>query len=77
MNKQTIITILLAIVAMAGNAQIKSGLNLCLRDETTGQWLIGLFDGYAIYTPDGEKTISFSGFNLEILTEELKKALNE
>ena len=49
MNKQTIITILLAIVAMAGNAQIKSGLDLCLRDETTGQWLIGLFDDYAIY----------------------------
>ena len=49
MNKITIITILLAIVAMAGNAQIKSGLDLCLRDEATGQWLIGLFDEYAIY----------------------------
>ena len=49
MNKQTIITILLAIVAMVGQAQIKSGLNLCLRDEMTGQWLIGLFDEYAIY----------------------------
>ena len=34
---------------MAGQAQIKSGLDLCLRDETTGQWLIGLFDEYAIY----------------------------
>lgn len=52
MNKKSIITILLAIVAMVGNAQIKSGLNLCLRDETTGQWLIGLFDGYAIYNCD-------------------------
>ena len=52
MNKKTIITILLAIVAMVGNAQIKSGLNLCLRDEATGQWLIGLFDGYAIYNCD-------------------------
>ena len=52
MNKKTIITILLAIVAMVGQAQIKSGLNLCLRDEMTGQWLIGLFDGYAIYNCD-------------------------
>ncbi len=49
MNRKTIITILLVLVAMAGNAQIKSGLDLCLRDETTGQWLIGLFDDYAIY----------------------------
>ena len=32
---------------------------------------------YAIYTLDGEKTFTLSGFNLEILTEELKKALNE
>lgn len=49
MNKKAIITILLTLVAMAGQAQIKSGLNLCLRDEMTGQWLIGLFDEYAIY----------------------------
>ena len=52
MNKQTIITILLALVAMTGKAQQKSGLDLCLRDETTGQWLIGLFDEYAIYDCD-------------------------
>ena len=49
MNKKTIITILLALIAMAGQAQVKSGLDLCLRDETTGEWLIGLFDEYAIY----------------------------
>ena len=47
--KQTIITILLALVAVAGQAQVKSGLDLCLRDEATGEWLIGLFDDYAIY----------------------------
>lgn len=47
--KKTIITILLALVAMAGQAQVKSGLDLCLRDEVTGEWLIGLFDDYAIY----------------------------
>ena len=47
--KQTIITVLLALVAMAGQAQVKSGLDLCLRDEATGEWLIGLFDDYAIY----------------------------
>ena len=44
-----IITALLALVAMAGQAQVKSGLDLCLRDEVTGEWLIGLFDDYAIY----------------------------
>ena len=49
MNKKTIITILLAVVAMTGQAQVKSGLDLCLRDEATGEWLIGLFDEYAIY----------------------------
>ena len=49
MNKQTIITILLALVAMTGQAQVKSSLDLCLRDEVTGEWLIGLFDDYAIY----------------------------
>ena len=47
--KQTIITILLALVAVAGQAQVKSSLDLCLRDEATGEWLIGLFDEYAIY----------------------------
>ena len=49
MNKQTIITALLALVALAGQGQVRSGLDLCLRDEVTGEWLIGLFDDYAIY----------------------------
>lgn len=49
MNKKTIITALLALVAMAGQGQVKSGLDLCLRDEATGEWLLGLFDEYAIY----------------------------
>lgn len=49
MNKKTIINILFALVTIAGQAQIKSGLDLCLRDEATGEWLIGLFDDYAIY----------------------------
>ena len=48
-NKKSIITILLALVATTGQAQVKSGLDLCLRDEATGEWLIGLFDDYAIY----------------------------
>ena len=49
MNKKSIITALLALVWMAGQGQVKSGLDLCLRDEATGEWLIGLFDEYAIY----------------------------
>ena len=48
MPKKTIITYLLALVAMTGQAQVKSSLDLCLRDEATGEWLIGLFDEYAI-----------------------------
>lgn len=49
MNKQTIITILLAIVAMAGQAQVRTGQDVCLRNEATGDWLIGLFEKYAVY----------------------------
>ena len=49
MNKKTIIAALVALVAMVGQGQVKSGLDLCLRDEATGEWLIGLFDDYAIY----------------------------
>jgi thiol-disulfide isomerase/thioredoxin len=52
MIKKTIFNILLALVAMAGQAQVKSGLDLCLRDEATGEWLIGLFDDYAIFDCD-------------------------
>lgn len=49
MNKKTIITALLALVALTSLAQVKSGLDLCLRDEGTGDWLIGLYDDYAVY----------------------------
>lgn len=50
--KKAIITALLALVALAGQAKVKSGLDLCLRDEATGEWLIGLFDEYAVYNCD-------------------------
>jgi thiol-disulfide isomerase/thioredoxin len=49
MNKKSILTALLALVAMTGQAQVKSGLDLCLRDEATGEWLIGLFNEFAVY----------------------------
>lgn len=52
MYKKTIITALLTLITLAGQAQVKSGLDLCLRDEATGEWLIGLFDDYAIYDCD-------------------------
>ena len=48
-NKKTVIAMMLALVGMAGQGQVRSGLDLCLRDEVTGKWLIGLFDDYAIY----------------------------
>ncbi len=43
------ITLLYILVALVGKAQVKSGLNLCLKDEATNDWLIGLFDEYAVY----------------------------
>lgn len=49
MNKKLIVAALLALVALSSRAQMKSGLDLCLRDKATGEWLIGLFDEYAIY----------------------------
>ena len=52
MKKKILLTLLLALVVVAGQAQQRSGLNLCLRDEATGEWLIGLFDEYAIYDCD-------------------------
>ncbi|MBO4674457.1 MAG: hypothetical protein J5616_08940 [Bacteroidaceae bacterium] len=47
--KDPILAVLLAMVGTVGWGQVKSGLHLCLRDETTGEWLIGLFDDYAIF----------------------------
>ena len=47
--KRTIIAIILAFVCIIGQAKVKSGLDLCLRSEATGEWLIGLFDDFAIY----------------------------
>ena len=32
---------------------------------------------YAIFTPNGEKTTSFSGFNLEAIRKALEKAFNK
>lgn len=49
MKLKIIIMSLLVLVIMAGQAQTKSNLDLCLRDEATGEWLIGLFDEFAIY----------------------------
>ena len=49
MKKTMVIIVLLVFVAIVGQAQMKSGLDLCLRDEATGEWLIGLFDEFAIY----------------------------
>ena len=48
MKLKIIIMSLLVLVIMAGQAQTKSNLDLCLRDEATGEWLIGLFDEFAI-----------------------------
>ena len=52
MNKKTIITILLALVAMAGQAKVsipESIADTYWRNETTGDWEIGFTESYAIY----------------------------
>ena len=46
MKKKNIIIVFLALITLAGHAQVNSGLNLCLRDDKTGEWLIGLFDKF-------------------------------
>ena len=47
--KKTFLIVLFALTTLAGMAQVKSDLNLCLRDEVTGEWLIGLFNDFAVY----------------------------
>lgn len=47
--KKTFLIVLFALTTLTGMAQVKSGLDLCLRDEDTGDWLIGLYDGFAVY----------------------------
>ena len=37
------------LMTVAGWGQQKSGLDLCLRDKETGEWLIGLFDDFTVY----------------------------
>ena len=47
--KKTFLIVLFALNAFTGMAQVKSGLDLCMRDEETGEWLIGLYDDFAVY----------------------------
>ena len=42
-------TLLLCLMTVMGWSQVTSDLDLCLRDEQTGEWLIGLFDDFAVY----------------------------
>ena len=54
MNKKTIITILLVLVAMAGQAQAKVSIPESIadtywRNDVTGEWEIGFTESYAIY----------------------------
>ena len=39
-------------VCLTGRAHVRIGLDLFLRDDQTGEWLIGLFDEYAVYDCD-------------------------
>lgn len=50
--KRLISLLLLGFVILTGQAQVKSGLDICLRDDKTGEWLLGLFDEYAVYNSE-------------------------
>lgn len=47
--KRQLSIIIMLLMTVAGWGQQKSGLDLCLRDKETGEWLIGLFDDFAVY----------------------------
>jgi thiol-disulfide isomerase/thioredoxin len=47
--KKTFLIVLFALTTLTSMAQVKSGLDLCLKDDETGDWLIGLYDGFAVY----------------------------
>lgn len=47
--KKLLFILMLVLVCITGQAKVKTGLDLCLRDEKTGDWLIGLFDDFAVY----------------------------
>lgn len=47
--KKILFILMLVLVCITGQAKVKTGLDLCLRDEKTGDWLIGLFDDFAVY----------------------------
>ena len=51
MNKKSIITALLALVAMAGRAQntVSTLADTYWRNEKTGDWLIGITANHVIY----------------------------
>ena len=48
MKRTTMLTMMLVLMVLTGQAQVKTGLDLCLRDESTGEWLIALFDEFAV-----------------------------
>lgn len=47
--KRFITSILLAAVILTMNAQVKTSMNTCLQSNETGEWLIGLFENFALY----------------------------
>ena len=47
--KRFLFAFLTVLMSLSIGAQIKSGLDLNLRDEKTGEWLISLFEDFAVY----------------------------
>ena len=69
MKRANIIIVLLAVLmltAQTAAGQVKSGLDLCLKDEATGEWLIGLFNDFAVYDCEYWDYASIDGNNLTL-----------
>jgi len=51
-RKSILLLFVLTLLTSGAWAQIHTGLDICLRDEKTGEWLISLFDTCAVYDCD-------------------------
>ena len=69
MKRTNIIPALLALLTLTAQTavgQVKTDLDLCLRDEATGEWLIGLFNDFAVYDCEYWEYASNDGNNLAL-----------
>lgn len=69
MKRTNIILALLAVLTLTAQTavgQVKTDYDLCLRDEQTGEWLIGLFNDFAVYNCEHWEYMAVNGNKLEL-----------